>query len=260
MTSKWQKKSSAIIGETPGSEPAVADEHFAAYGRLLQNYGNRLVTKPSDRIVAILGLCQFMQEISGNEFVGGIWKGEYTVASLLWYIEPASSNERTRQFPSWSWASVLPDPESFVMNGASEADEEAREEGTAVPHWEAEVVSFDVQSDLAQTKVQGSIALRGRLGRMRDDESYTASLKGLLRTTPSVWMDLAVDKGIEETDLDNIWYFELVTFSGASQLPSKARLMLRQVVGTDSLTFERIGVYQHIIGKDVNTVETIVLI
>ncbi|TGJ84829.1 hypothetical protein E0Z10_g3902 [Xylaria hypoxylon] len=234
------------------SETPASDEHFAAYCRLLGTYGNRLVTKPSDRIAAVLGLGQVIQEISGNEFIAGIWKGDYALASLCWYLETPSPKGRTRAFPTWSWASMLPDSETRVLNNIGEAE--------VAIDWTAKVVSFDVQSDLSQTEVKGSITLEGRLGKLKDDESYVMSLKGTLRTTPYVYMDLASDKEAPENYPANIWYFEIAILSGDEGLPSKVRLLLRQVGGADSLTFERIGMYQHIIGEDVNDVQTVVLI
>ncbi|KAI1751541.1 heterokaryon incompatibility protein-domain-containing protein [Xylaria castorea] len=233
-------------------EALFADEHFAAYCRLLGAYGNRLVTKPSDRITAILGLGQVMQEVSGNEFIGGIWKGDYALASLVWFLEMPSPRGRTGKFPTWSWASILPDSETRISNNVGEAE-------TAI-HWTAGVISFDVLSDTAQTEVKGSITLKGRLGKLKDDESYMMTLKGSLRTTPHVFMDLASDKDALEKDLANIWCFEMATLSGDEGLPSKACLMLRRVDGANNLTFERLGMYQHLIGGGVNKVETIVLI
>ncbi|RYC62416.1 hypothetical protein CHU98_g3791 [Xylaria longipes] len=236
------------------SDPGAlrADEHFAAYCRLLGTYGNRLVTKPSDRITAILGLGQVIQQASGNEFISGIWKGNYALASLVWFVEMPSPKGRTGTFPTWSWASMLPDSETRVSNNMGETE--------AAIHWTAKVISFDVQSDLAQTEVKGSITLEGRLGRLKDDESYMMSLKGALRTTPYVFMDLASDQDAPQNDPANIWYFEMATLSGDGELPSKACLLLRQVEGDDSVTFERLGMYQHIIGDDVNKVQTVVLI
>ncbi|KAI0547954.1 heterokaryon incompatibility protein-domain-containing protein [Xylaria curta] len=233
-------------------EALDADEHFAAYCRLLGGYGNRLVTNPSDRITAILGLGQIMQKVSGNEFIGGIWKGDYALASLVWFLEMPSPKERTRKFPTWSWASILPDSEIRVSNNVGEAE-------TAL-HWTAKVISFDVQSDIAQTEINGSITLRGRLGKLKDDENYMRTLKGSLRTYPHISMDLASDKYTLENDLASIWCFEIATLSGDEELPSKACLLLRRVNGAGSPTFERVGMYQHLTGRGADKVETIVLI
>ncbi|KAI0188906.1 hypothetical protein EV127DRAFT_482145 [Xylaria flabelliformis] len=247
MKPKVQKKTLS----TNSVEALDTDEHFAAYCRLLGGYGNRLVTNPSDRITAILGLGQIMQKVSGNEFIGGIWKGDYALASLVWFVEMPSPKERTRKFPTWSWASILPDSDIRVSNNVGEAE-------TAL-HWTAEVISFDVQSDIAQTEIKGSITLRGRLGRLKDDESYMMTLKGSLRTTPHVFMDLASDNDTLESDLANIWCFEIATLSGDEELPSKACLLLRQANGADRLTFERLGMYQHLTSGGADKVETIVL-
>lgn len=186
LDSQSQNANSLAHRMASDSEVPAIDEHFAAYCRLLGTYGNRLVTNPSDRITAILGLGQVIQEVSGNEFIGGIWKGNYALASLVWFVEMPSPKGRTPQFPTWSWASMLPDSETQVSNNVGETE--------AAMHWIAKVISFDVQSDLAQTKVKGGITLEGRLGRLKDDENYMMSLKGALRTTPHVAIDLASEK------------------------------------------------------------------
>ncbi|KAI3318880.1 HET-domain-containing protein [Xylariaceae sp. AK1471] len=252
MTAQLPKTSSTIVSEASDSEPPVADELLATYGRVLTTYANRLVTKTSDRLTAVLGLCQVLQEISGNEFIGGIWKGNYTLASLLWCLDTPSPNERIRRFPSWSWASILSHPLSqFVYEIGEE---------TTVPNWEAEVVSFDVQSDLAQTEVKGSITLKGRLGRVKKDENYMGSLEGLLRKMPYARIDLGSYQDIVGVDLDDVWYIEVATSSGESNLIYKVGLILRQVYDRDNLTFERIGAYRDI-AKDENTeIQTIVLV
>ncbi|KAI0468023.1 heterokaryon incompatibility protein-domain-containing protein [Xylaria cf. heliscus] len=251
MNSQSRDTNSSTPRVASASEKLTVDEHFAAYCRLLRTYGNRLVTKPSDRITAILGLGQVIQEASGNEFIGGIWKGAYSLASLVWFVEMPSPNGRTSKFPTWSWASMLPDPETHVSNNIGEAE---------VPiQWTAEVISFDVQSDLAQTEVKGSVTLRGRLGKLKDDKSYMMSLEGALRTTPHVSVDLDSDKDAPQNDPASIWCFEMATLSGDEELPSKVCLLLRQV-NTDSLTFKRLGIYQHIIGEHINNVQTVALI
>ncbi|KAI1359280.1 heterokaryon incompatibility protein-domain-containing protein [Xylaria arbuscula] len=225
---------------------------FATYCRLLETYSSRAITKPSDRITAILGLSQIMESISGHEFVGGIWKGDHTLASLLWLIEIPSPNARTSSFPTWSWASVVPETEEHrVINNIGEMEE---------VDWQARVVSFDVKSDLAQTCVTGSIAIEGPLGKLVDDENYRKSLDGTLRTTPYVLMDTVADANALAGSLDNIWCLDMLTLEGDSNLPSKVCLLLRQVGEFDDRTFQRIGMYQHIIGKDVRKIQTVILV
>lgn len=52
----------------------------------------------------------------------------------------------------------------------------------------------------------------------------------------------------------------MATLSGDEELPSKVCLLLRRVDGANSLAFERLGIYQHIIGEAVNEVHTVVLV
>ncbi|KAI0520846.1 heterokaryon incompatibility protein-domain-containing protein [Xylaria bambusicola] len=250
MISNSENTKALTDSALPGSSASASKIAFATYCRLLETYSSRSITKPSDRITAILGLGQIMQRISGHEFIGGIWKGENTLASLLWLMEMPSPNARTSSFPTWSWASVIPETEEHrVVNNISEIEGEIQ--------WKAKVASFDAKSDLAQTRVTGSITIEGPLGKLKDDESYKKSLEGTLRMTPYVFMDLAEDVGALENDLDNIWCLDMLTLSGSEDLPSKASLLLRYVETADSMTFQRIGLYQHVISSEWNKVQTV---
>lgn len=237
---------------TPADYTTSESNAFATYCRLLETYSNRFITKPSDRITAILGLGQIMEKISGYKFIGGIWKCDYTLASLLWLIEIPSPNEKTSSFPTWSWASVVPEAEEHrAVNNIGEMEE---------VQWKTKVISFDAKCDLAQTHVTGSITLEGPLGKLKDDESYQKSLEGTSRTTPYVLMDTATDANTLESDLDSIWCLDMLTLKGDSNLPSKGCLLLQQVGGINNRTFRRIGVYQHVIGRDVSEMRTAVLV
>ncbi|KAK5624977.1 hypothetical protein RRF57_000693 [Xylaria bambusicola] len=253
MNSKSENTKAPTHGVPASSIASTSKTLFATYCRLLETYGSRSITKPSDRITAILGLGQIMQKISGHEFIGGIWKGDYTLASLLWFMEMPSPNARTSSFPTWSWASVIPETEEHrVVNNISELEGEVE--------WKTRVASFDAKSDLAQTRVSGSITLEGPLGKLKDDETYRKSLDGTLRMTPYIFMDLAEDLDALENDLDNVWCLDILTLSGSEDLPSKGCLLLRQVEGTDCMTFQRIGAYQHALGRNANKMRTIAVI
>ncbi len=83
--------------------------------------------------------------------------------------------------------------------------------------------------DLAQTEIKRSITLEKKLEIFKNNKSYIISLEGILNTTLYVFIDTSADKGALENDLSNIWYLEMATFTGDKDLPSQARLLLRQV-------------------------------
>jgi hypothetical protein len=80
------------------------DDVYRRWRQLVSIYSQRCLTKPSDKLVAILGLADRVAkhlEIPMSSFVAGLWK-ESLYYSLLWHVDG------TRSFPdrapSWSWA------------------------------------------------------------------------------------------------------------------------------------------------------------
>lgn len=72
------------------------------YG-LVELYGERKLTYPSDKFPAISGLASVFETLLDDEYVAGIWRSQLAEC-LLWH----GSSRRVREYraPSWSWASV----------------------------------------------------------------------------------------------------------------------------------------------------------
>lgn len=86
------------------------------WGEVVQDYTQRNLSFPADKLVAISALAekfaQIFEKRRGIErprYLAGLWEHELRT-SLCWYLDPneAVAQERTRIFraPSWSWASV----------------------------------------------------------------------------------------------------------------------------------------------------------
>jgi len=85
---------------------------------IVEEYTVRLLKNPSDKLAALLGIADAVGNVTGEEYIAGLWKGSLFL-DLLWFIKPYSGSKSadqsvivspTRIFPqvapSWSWASV----------------------------------------------------------------------------------------------------------------------------------------------------------
>lgn len=92
--------------------PYAQDEVMGAWYRLLTDYTSRLLTRETDRPIAILGLVNQVKTMSGFKYVCGIW-GEDAVRGLLWErhasigdIWRRSPGVICNEYPTWSWLSI----------------------------------------------------------------------------------------------------------------------------------------------------------
>lgn len=82
------------------------------FHRIVEQYSTLRLTKRSDRLPALSGLCKHIQRVRG-EYAAGLWR-ESIALDLLWRVErlnvesvktPRLEEQYCR--PSWSWVSVL---------------------------------------------------------------------------------------------------------------------------------------------------------
>ncbi|KAL5376391.1 hypothetical protein DPSP01_010501 [Paraphaeosphaeria sporulosa] len=85
-----------------------ASDHFAQdWGRLVQNYTSRGMTRQTDKLIAIAGVASIAAALKAIEYSAGVWNGSHDmlIQGLLW----SASKRGARLFdvaPSWSWASI----------------------------------------------------------------------------------------------------------------------------------------------------------
>ncbi|KAI1378984.1 heterokaryon incompatibility protein-domain-containing protein [Hypoxylon crocopeplum] len=73
---------------------------------LVNNYSLCDLTKPSDKLAAIAGIAQFFGDVTGVEYVAGLWKSKL-IEMLDWHVyAPRALQSTEYRAPSWSWASV----------------------------------------------------------------------------------------------------------------------------------------------------------
>lgn len=106
LNSLWntntQHKSLASAHTTSMSSPV-----FLLWRNLLQKYSSCALTKPEDRFPAFAGLAKLFQEVTGDEYLAGLWRSRF-LDGLDWRVREPRPDTTTASFhaPSWSWASV----------------------------------------------------------------------------------------------------------------------------------------------------------
>lgn len=86
---------------------------MGAWYRLLTDYTSRLLTRETDRPIAILGLVNQVKAMSGFKYVRGIWS-EDAVRGLLWERHASIGDAWNRpppgglcsEYSTWSWLSI----------------------------------------------------------------------------------------------------------------------------------------------------------
>jgi hypothetical protein len=79
---------------------------------IVEEYSAKMITHPTDRLPALSGIAQIMQERTGDEYIAGLWRRDL-VAGLLWARVYTRSRASTYVAPTWSWASFLGPIASF---------------------------------------------------------------------------------------------------------------------------------------------------
>jgi hypothetical protein len=147
-----------------------------AYGKwadIVQAYTEALLTRQTDRLVAISGLASIFQDFYAShyptrpEYLAGIWaQRAHLVTQLLWHaqrIRTTPDSSSTFIAPTWSWASV-DGPINDVFNFS---------------HTAVDMITFPFpyaittlvnDNDLFGQVSSGRLSLRGKLARI----SYTA--------------------------------------------------------------------------------------
>jgi len=88
----------------------LEDEFLLDWGRTIQDYTARRLTRQSDKLIAIRGVAEAAAAVTARKYFAGIWidSSRSIVKGLLWSSSNAEPKERKRVnvAPSWSWASV----------------------------------------------------------------------------------------------------------------------------------------------------------
>ena len=136
-----------------GTEPPDANDMFRHWRGMVQEFSTRELSKPADKLSALLGLQKRIAVTLKDVPVAGGWRDHYFWPSLLWTCKPGATRGTRAPFicPSWSWASVevAVTYSEFSFTGA----------GTFLPG----LKRWDVHIENAHNQVTGSIIVKGSL-------------------------------------------------------------------------------------------------
>ncbi|KIM95273.1 hypothetical protein OIDMADRAFT_72138, partial [Oidiodendron maius Zn] len=77
------------------------------WSSLVDEYSACLLTKPSDKLVALSGVADRYSEILNDTYVAGLWQSQLPW-NLMWYVQQGQEAKRAETYraPTWSWASI----------------------------------------------------------------------------------------------------------------------------------------------------------
>ncbi len=154
--------SSRIFDKRPFKTEVV---DFERWYRLVNLYTRRSFTKDQDRLAALSGLAQEVQQKLGWHYFAGLWE-EDMVRGLAWSPNrsPGTKHYRPQTYraPSWSWASIE-GPIKFPSSSKEETKDETKTEpdGTQLRVVSISVVPF--RSDPYGMLKAGCLTVRGAI-------------------------------------------------------------------------------------------------
>lgn len=84
----------------------LSSETLIFWARIVEHYSRCDLTIASDKLVALSGLADLFQALTGQEYIVGAWKSRLS-ESLDWRVyEPRAKTSSDYRAPSWSWASI----------------------------------------------------------------------------------------------------------------------------------------------------------
>ena len=85
-------------------EPGKGKTDLRRWYQLLDSYGQRELTDPSDKLAAISGIARAYGDMLNDQYVAGLWRGSI-IEGLCWQSLRCRPVDAYRA-PSWSWAAV----------------------------------------------------------------------------------------------------------------------------------------------------------
>jgi hypothetical protein len=128
---------------------------------VVRYYSQGKLTKPSDKLVALSGVAERVQEATKLRYLAGLWK-ETLPLDLLWYVvrpydRGITNYERPSEYraPTWSWASV--DGEIRTLNRRYTLKYHENEDKMDKLEPAFEVVSVEVTTSELDTSKTGQV-------------------------------------------------------------------------------------------------------
>ncbi|WKT53909.1 Heterokaryon incompatibility [Fusarium oxysporum f. sp. vasinfectum] len=96
-----------LFGQKPVSQITRAFDAFRFWHKVVENYSNRLLTNPQDKLTAISGIAAILQQKTQSRYAAGLWADNIDM-DLLWRRATPTTKLSRSGFvaPSFSWASI----------------------------------------------------------------------------------------------------------------------------------------------------------
>jgi hypothetical protein len=194
-----KKSFEALLQPNLVSDDLARYRWFVAWRDIMRAYCGEKLTFPTDRLIALQGLANFITQKSRLTYAAGMWK-ECLPSDLLWSVKPRSQRPKVWRAPTWSWASV----EAFGEGPTLELSSIDKISETIRLAFPEQVISYELAEVVFTAEVVDIQTMPRNGGALTSEEPYSGalSLRGPLRpmilvaTTPS-------DRYYEATSLSN---------------------------------------------------------
>jgi hypothetical protein len=86
------------------------------WNHILERYSRCNFTFSKDRLPALLGIAQLFAQVTGDEYIDGLWRS-HLIEQLVWRVpQPQSQSIVERGISSWSWASTDEEVKPVILS------------------------------------------------------------------------------------------------------------------------------------------------
>ena len=81
------------------------EAYWFRWNTILSLYAMCGMSRPSDKLLALGGVASRLHQLSGSEYLAGLWE-HHLAHDLLWEVRYPGIRAESYRAPSWSWASI----------------------------------------------------------------------------------------------------------------------------------------------------------
>lgn len=155
-----------------------------AWLEVIKNYSARVLTKPDDRLIALVGIIEPLKGILNEEPIAGMWRNQLW-QQLIWWTDTTTPPLRENSgftAPSWSWLSVQ---ERVYYHNSLPGDRPPQD---ALQHKFTDLESYCFNIDSAEAwPLPDKVGLMGRLVVTAQFFSYYLTASDLITPVRKRW-------------------------------------------------------------------------
>lgn len=237
-------------GDTERGPALSNDDIRKAWNLLVSRYSRCLLTRESDKLMALEGLTSRVRELRGEQDVFGLWPTDIEL-QLTWQIASGKWGKHavrrlpSQIAPSWSWASVH-GWEILPEHGDLQSVYSYRTVSHARALWNP---SQPTTNDIPADQHQGFLALRCMLlpakvetVHVLFETTQATPIDGRGSSVLYCYLDTDDDRKIIH-DAGQVWCAPLFTLVSKERDPELRGLLLVQNMSEEKPTFRRVGTF-----------------